>query len=464
MIEAEDASIIDLLSNNVLNLQYEDLEPSAIELAKNRIIDVIGCLIGGVNAPGNKCLINLIRRWGGNPESTIPIYGIKTSAHYTAMVSCIMARSYDFEAMMVQIENKLIPAHISGTTVMTALTMAEFQKANGKELLVALLAGDDLAARILNASDFDFTLGWDSIGSLNGFGAAAIAGRMLKLTPHQLRNAFGILVNMTAGSLQSIWDGAITFKFYQGTAAHNGIMAAELAQEGWTGLTDALLGKFGYYQLYTGGCQDESVLTRELGKKIYQEAVFKPYPCCRATHPSIECALSIQEQYHLDAADIEEVIVKVPKRIMDSFIGKPFNIRDYPLADAIFSLQYTVAIALLMNEVRLEHFDEKIIKDPTVNAFIKKIKLDELDEASGATLIVQLRDGNTLSCNVKSAKGDPLSNPMTKEEILNKFWDQVAFSHTVSLRDAEEIVNWVENIEEMNDVQPIIKCLVDRRS
>ncbi len=457
MIESKNESIINIVSENVLNLKYEDLDQPTIDLAKSRIIDVIGCAIGGANAPGNKSLINLIKRWGGHPEASIPVYGIKAPAHYAAMANCIMCRSYDYEAMMTRIDDKLIPSHISGTTVMTALTMAEFRQTSGKQMLVALLAGDDLAARILNASDFDFSLGWDSIGSLNAFGATAIAGRILNLTPDQLRNAFGIVVNMTAGTLQSIWDGATTFKFYQGTAAHNGIIAAELAQEGWTGLSDPLLSRFGYYKLYTGGCRDESALTQDLGKKIYQEGVFKPYPCCRATHAAIDCAIAIQKEHQVDAADVEKVILKVPQRILNSFIGKEFIIREYPHADAIFSLKYTVAIAILKNGVRLEHFSEKTIKEPAVAAFIKRIQLEDLKAESGAALTLQLKDGTSLSTNIETAKGDPLANPMVKEDITAKFLAQVAFSGAINETDAKQIISQVETLEQMDNIQSLVR-------
>jgi 2-methylcitrate dehydratase PrpD len=73
----------------------------------------------------------------------------------------------------------------------------------------------------------------------------------------------------------------------------NGIIAAKLAQKGWKGVDDALNSPYGFYKLYTHGCENPEVLTRDLGKKYYAEAIFKAYPACRATHPTIDAALEI---------------------------------------------------------------------------------------------------------------------------------------------------------------------------
>jgi ABC-type antimicrobial peptide transport system ATPase subunit len=70
---------IEQMSANAVNTRFLDLAPATVELAKNRIIDVIGCAIGGANAPGNSALIDLVKKWGG-AEATIWIHGGKAPA------------------------------------------------------------------------------------------------------------------------------------------------------------------------------------------------------------------------------------------------------------------------------------------------------------------------------------------------------------------------------------------------
>ena len=80
------------------------------------------------------------------------------------------------------------------------------------------------------------------------------------------------------GTVQSLWDGAGAWKVQQGTAARNGIFAAELAEAGWSGMADALAGPFAFYGQYTPGIARPNFLTQGLGKEYYAEAYFKHYP------------------------------------------------------------------------------------------------------------------------------------------------------------------------------------------
>src|SRR5512139_3109421 len=104
-----DRSLIEQLAANVLETRFENFDPATVQHAKNRMIDVVGCLIEGANAPGNFSLVNLMKEWGGKEEATILIHGGKAPAHNVAMVNSIMARSYDFEPVDVSVENTIVP-------------------------------------------------------------------------------------------------------------------------------------------------------------------------------------------------------------------------------------------------------------------------------------------------------------------------------------------------------------------
>src|SRR4030042_1645773 len=102
-------SPIEELIANVLEARFENFDPATVEHAKNRIIDVIGCLIGGAHGPGNSSLIELVKDWGGREEATILIHGGKAPACNVAMVNSIMARSYDFEPVDAFVHNTILP-------------------------------------------------------------------------------------------------------------------------------------------------------------------------------------------------------------------------------------------------------------------------------------------------------------------------------------------------------------------
>ncbi|HEY77906.1 MAG TPA: MmgE/PrpD family protein [Dehalococcoidia bacterium] len=458
----DENTAIEALSANVLETRFENFDQATIENARYRIIDVLGCGIGGANAAGNAALVKLVKDWGGKQEAPILVHGGKVPAHNAAMVNSIMARSFDFEALVPQIDGADIPAHISGTTVMTAITLGEMMDINGKELITALLAGDDAAIRVLAAAGFWLDEGWDDTGTINAIGATAIAGRLLGLNKRQMRHAFGITLNQLAATVQNIWDGSTAFKLPQGLSARNGIFSAQLAKAGWTGPEDMLLSKYGYYSLYTGGCNNPEILTKDLGKKYYTESLFKPYPSCRGTHPPIDCAVAIARQHNIKADDIEEVTLYLCQKGLDIFMSQPFRIGEFPHGNAAFNCQYTVACGLLRGDVKPEHFSEAAIRDPQLNDLITKIRLAELPGAPflSAKLEVRMKDGQIFSEFTDTPKGDQQNNPLSTDEIKDKYRANVDFSQTVSRDNAEKALELLANLETLDSVNKIVKLLV----
>lgn len=109
------------------------------------------------------------------------------------MLNAIMNRSYDFEVMSYAIGDKTLASHHAATLVPTAIALAEAKNASGKELLTAMIVGDDIAARVQGASEaHPIGRGWDGCGTLSHLGAVATAGRLLGLNPRQMRHAFGV--------------------------------------------------------------------------------------------------------------------------------------------------------------------------------------------------------------------------------------------------------------------------------
>ena len=125
---------LDRLSAHVLETSYNDLDENVLRNCKLRLVDVIGCALGGANGPGNRALVDLVKDWGGKQEATIAGWGDRVPVANAAMVNSILARSYDFEVMSPVIDGKNVPGHVAGTTVMTALAVGEAMAITGKEL------------------------------------------------------------------------------------------------------------------------------------------------------------------------------------------------------------------------------------------------------------------------------------------------------------------------------------------
>lgn len=452
-------SIIKEMARVVLETHFDAIEEDIVAQAKNRIMDTIGCMIGGANASGCQMLIDLVGEWGGKPECTIPVHGYKGPAQNVAMVNCVMCRSFDFEPVEPNVHGKNIPAHVSGTTVPTALALSELKNVGGREMITAVIVGDDMTSRVLAASRYSFDKGWDMTGTVNVFGATAIAGRLLGLDESQLVNAFGIALNQMAGSFQNIYDGTHCFKLPMGMAARAGIFSAELARKGFTGMKDPLLSKHGYYNLY-GGEYDTEVLTKELGKTFFGDRTFKPYPSCRSTHAAIDCSLELVRGRRIHADDIEEITVNVTPATRDMFVSQSFDIGDFPQANATFSLRYNIANVFLRKSIKLEHFSEAFIRDPNIKTLASKVNITatlppEKPLASG--LEVRMRDGGTFSTYVEIPRGDGFYNALTQEELKQKFRENVFFTGLFTSEETENLIEWLTSLESIDDLGKLIQ-------
>jgi 2-methylcitrate dehydratase PrpD len=453
---------IEKLAANVVETRFEDFDAATLESTRYRIIDTLGCLIGGAADTGNPELVDLLRRQGGREEATILVHGGKVPAGNAALVNSVMARSFDFEPVSPLVDGVNTPGHISGTTVPTALAMAEAVDAGGREMITALLVGDDVAARILAASGFGFTLGWDGTGTVNAFGAAAIAGRLLGLDRLQMRHAFGIVLNQVGSTFQIIWDGTTAFKLPQGLSARAGIFSAELARAGWTGPEDALFSRFGYYKMFTEGAQKPAALTADLGRVYYADGTTKPYPGCRIPHAAIDATLALVGKNNVKAADVKEAVLYLAQGGIDHICGHPFRIGPFPHGNAAFSYQFSIATALLYGAVKPEHFTEKAIRDPRIKDFIGRIKLeaDRKVPFESARVKLVMQDGRELTEYIEVAKGDPRFNPMSKEEKLAKFWNNVEFSGRLSRQKTEKLLAAIEDLDKLDSVRKLVPLLV----
>jgi len=457
----ETSTALDKIIANVLETRFSNFDAFTLQNARERIMDTMGCLIGGAADPSNPELVKLIMEEGGKPEATILMYGGKVPAANAALVNCITCRSFDYEPVSPVVENFLAAGHVSGTTVMTAVSLAEATGASGKEMVTAMLLGDDLSARLLNTSGFTLALGWDGNGTANMLGATAIAGRLMKLDEKQLKNAFGLVLNFLSGTAQNIWEGNTAFKLPIGMAAKNAVFACQLAKAGWIGVKDALHGKFGYYDLYTDGMLNKELLTKDLGKKYWGDRTFKPYPCCRGNHGVIDCALEIMCNNNVDSAHIKEVVLLMAPQGINNFCGQPWQIGDFPHGEAIFSYRFTVATALLKKSVRPVHFTQEAIHDPQTNDFIKKIRLAENPEKKpGVKVKVVMNDCKEYTAESKVASGDIAANPISSQQLLDKWWDNVEFAGKHTRKNAERLLSLLQKVDEQDNITEIIKLMV----
>jgi 2-methylcitrate dehydratase PrpD len=498
--------ILNQLCQNVLKTTFSDIDRATLENTRRRVLDMIGCAVGGARGAGSAELARLVRGWGGKRQASILGYGFKVPCQNAAMVNCIFGRTYDRGPLTNIIDGKRFPNHISETTVLTALAFCEYKKISGRELMTAIVVGDDLSARLHIASDRaqpgqaagpGESGPGASRGTSDNFGAAAIAGRLLGLSLEQLQQAFGITIIMMGGGgslsraalaptptpgqgasapMTSKWQGVndpffkaevarggyeetTSVKLTQGLIAQRGINAALFAQAGWTGIKDAFFGVRGGYYPGVESVNHIERVTADLGRKFHVEQVFKPYPGGRPTHAPTEAALKISAEHRIDPREISEVILHLSPPAAAIHYSKPFMLGDYPTMNALWSYYYAVANALLRHRSDDSCYTEEAVRDSEVQELLRKVKLGDLDKPAGIELEVKMRDGQVFSQYMNMPLGEP-AKPMSDDQLRAKFKEQFRFSSLVSEKNIERLLSRLERLEEVENAAELVELAV----
>ena len=278
---------------------------------------------------------------------------------------------------------------------------------DGKTALTAVLRGFEACCRLGMSVGSQHYKIWHNTATCGPFGSAMAVASLLDLDEQGYINALGNAGSQSAGLWQFLDTGAETKHLHAGRGAEAGLVAATLAEFGFTGAPEILEGERGFYRA-TCPNPDENLLVPAPGDPWQlHETSIKPWPSCRHTHPGIECALALHEQLPR-SVPIARVSVFAYQAALDlcdrAEVGSAYA--------AKFSLQHCVATALMNGVVNFDSFE------PQARAAAGELRsrtsvstVEQFQSAYpvhwGSRVEVELHDGSVIRHEVADARGDP---------------------------------------------------------
>lgn len=461
-IESTDRDYAGVIASHLEEAALAMIPQATIARAKERVLDSIGNILAGVDATGNAAARSVFASYGGSAESTVIGTGTALPAPHAAMLNALSMRSYDFEAVGAEAgDASMVAAHISGTTVPVALAASERADASGAQFLEALVLGDDLASRLAVASGFHTASGGDNTGTVNVMGGAAIVGKLAGFGAQQYRDALGHALNQMSGTVQNLFDKASSFKLPQAMAARNAVVAADLAAAGFSGVHDALTSSFGFFTLFSPDPHPERML-EDLGRSYFGDMIIKPWASCRAAHPALDAVIRLKHAHRLEARDIEAVEIHVTPTTKRGFTGQEFAAAPGSEVDGLFSIPYNVAVGLLEGTVRPEHLSAAYMARAEVRDLLDRVTLvDSLSphEYQTAEAVVRTRSGETFRTRVEAVLGDLHRNPLTRDQVVEKFFLNVEFGGRISTADARRVQDAVDHLEDLDSMRALVALI-----
>jgi len=445
----------ELVAKFITSLKFEDLPEIAVRYAVDAITDCVGVTLVGSREPLAQHLLAIMTNKKSSTGAAY-LFGSKRKAGWAeaALYNGSLAHAIDYDDT-----SHPAHAHPSCHLVPVLFSLGEYTKANGRVLITAYVVGLEIIGKLGRALNIShYVKGWHATSTFGALAAAAAGAKLLNLDFQRAKRALGIAASTACGIRANF--GTMTKPLHAGLAAHNGVLAALLAEKGFTAAEDVLENRSGYLEVFSGAEPPKLEVFSQLGNPLEITTEYglalKPFPSCGATHTPIEAALEISKE--IDAEEVREVVVGVNELALNIVV---YTDPQTPLQGK-FSIHFCVAAALVKKEVNRATFSEDVLKDPAVRQMIGKIKL-QVDERVrhntefGSVVTVTCASGRKVERYVKLAKGKP-ERWMSREELFTKFLD--CSQEVLGKEKAESAFKSLQSIEEVGSIKEIIGLLM----
>jgi 2-methylcitrate dehydratase PrpD len=435
------------LADYLLETSYEVLPAEVITFSKRMLADTLACAWAGTAAPGVAGLRDMVLADGGRHSATLWAFGGEVPAASAAFLNGVSAAALDFDCLHLG-----ALAHSPIVVLPAVLALAEQQHVDGKTFLAAFTAGVELHCRLGMATK-DHS-GWFYTSMHGVLAAAGACARILGLDRDGICNAFGIALAQCGGTQQAAIEQTMLKRTQSALAAHDAVYAALLAKFGTTAPRQAFEGKCGFYAMYEGG--DPAIVTDELGKRHeVLNITLKKFPSCGCNHAPIEAVLQLMAENGLSAADISAAETSISP-YMARLVAAPYDPSGNALVAAQFSVQYSVASAIMRGRLGLAELETEAAREPAVVAFARSVKVLVDETRHGAELdgSVRLttRDGRKFDRTISDLPGSPrapLSDAEFRQKAIECFASGVA---PLTASQAKALLGRIEDLDQVEDV------------
>lgn len=451
-----------------LNTRYEDIPEEVIHEMKRILVDGIGSALGGLTSDKGKFGIGFARRVGGTEESSIIGVGFKVAAPVAAFANAELLNGLDLDP---------IP-HIPPIVLPAVLAVAQAQHSTPVQFLRALTIGHDIALRlnrVFGMHMMNSLTKYNKVPDINGnsnehmLGAAVANALLMNLDRTQTAHALGISAYLCPLPSCTDWEQTIPKSMIKyapvSWCAQGAVQAAMMAADGYTGNDHTLDNRFGFPALYMRDVKWEpDIVLDGLGEKWgVLNTMYKPYPCCRFLHASLDVFYKLKKEYGFSGADIVEVRCNT-----GPFTAHPDQYAINNQVDAQFSGPYNIAVAAYDFAPGPQWQDNQRLTDPKILELAHKVKMIIAPEYAEykktmpfsfySRVEVDLKDGRTVSDFTLTPRGGNYGDCRLPDEELTERFRTCA---TVILPNhkIDKALDIIWNLDKYDSLEPLMEAI-----
>ncbi|MBT3768024.1 MAG: MmgE/PrpD family protein [Rhodospirillales bacterium] len=450
------------LASRIVSFKFSDIDDDALQWAKWGILDTVGVTLAGFSE-GCTQIIEQMHAADGTPEGGPALLfgsGKRASVLNAAEINGVASHALDFDDC-----NNTLGGHPSAPILPGLIALAEARKASGKDVIAAYLIGFETETAIARVVHFHhYEKGWHPTATLGTFGAAAAACHLMGLDEEKTAVALGLAVSLAAGVKANF--GTMTKPLHVGETTRNGLAAALLAEQGFTANPGAFEHSQGFLELFNGeGNYDTSRLLEGWADPfdiVSPGLAIKKYPCCGSTHSAIDAMLALREKHGLNGDNVTEIISHThPRRLKHTNRPNPQT-----SLDAKFSVQYTMARALVDGRVIVDNFEGDAINDKHIRDVMTRITANsrphtEPDEHFFAEVSVTTKSGETFTQWIQQPQGRGPKYPLPDGALKAKF--EGCAERVLTAVGVEQLHACIEGLETADDINTMTALIEKNR-
>ena len=419
-LEPGHRAVLEELAALADGLAADELPADVVSEAGRRVLDGIGCMLGGAATEPAQAAYRSVAAPAG--ESTLVGGQRRSGIAGAALANATALRSLDF------MDGHPGPYSCHPSLLIPAvLAAAESRGASGLAVARAIVLGYELDARLqLGSGDPDITArGWS--GSTNLALAVSLAvGSLFGLRGRRLVDALAI-ATVHAPTLDASGRGqmAPSKAVVDGMVAMSAVVAAQLADAGMGGPRGAYEEVDGFVDAVAGRF-DPDILLAPLDRFRIVDCYTKVYNAVKCAQSAAAAALGLRDEVG-DLEDIEGLTLYLAERDWRNQLKATSDRRRPSNRDtANHSVVYCVAAALVEGDLQAAQFEPRCLTDGRILRLIDATTVacdpshtKHWPGANPATLEVRLRSGATMRRTVCHPPGHP-RNPITTDQLAAK--------------------------------------------
>lgn len=446
--------VTDTLARFVAETDYSTISDKTLANAKIHILDTFGAALAGVSTDTASIAFQYCQKMGHSEEASIWGTRLKSSAPMAAFANGLLGHAIDFDDWDAFIHAGHPTCMVTGA----ALSLSEVIGSSGRDLLKAYVLGIEVLTKMATATPNVQDRGFHATPVWGSIGATIACASLARLEPDKIKAALGIAASAAGGIHRQ--QGSMVKPFHAANAARNGVEAVLLAQQGFTADAAIIEAPRGFCDTFFGPntCDYEKMIAN-LSTPYFLESPglgLKLHPCSAPQFLAADAALQLKREHKINFADVATIEVRIP----------PLRYQRHYHPDVKtglrgkFAINYVVALAFLDGKLEIETFTDAKANQPQVQEALGRVKVirDESIPEPGpyCPVSVELKSGTRFTHTATIPKGHP-ENPLTEEEVLNKFHSNV--KTIIAEKQSEELISAVLKLDAMDNTRKLTELL-----